>query len=93
MVLGLDRKSTFPLPLIWYASAARRLRYSTIGLFQYLAPTCIMLTAVFVFGEPFTTAHLITFACIWAALAIYSLDSLITARRLRRARTPLKAAG
>jgi chloramphenicol-sensitive protein RarD len=73
------------LPLIWYASAARRLRYSTIGLFQYLAPTCIMLTAVFVFGEPFTQAHLVTFACIWAALAIYSFDSLLTARRLRRA--------
>jgi chloramphenicol-sensitive protein RarD len=72
------------LPLIWYASGARRLRYSTIGLFQYLAPTCIMLTAVFLFGEPFTPAHLVTFACIWTALAIYSADSFVSARRARR---------
>ncbi|MET4805234.1 EamA family transporter RarD [Limibacillus sp. MBR-115] len=72
------------LPLIWYASGARRLRFSTIGLFQYLAPTCIVLVAVFLFGEPFTTAHLITFACIWTALAIYSFDSL-RASRTRRA--------
>ncbi len=76
------------LPLIWYASGARRLRYSTIGLFQYLAPTCIVLTAVFLFGEPFTQAHLVTFACIWTALAVYSTDSLVSARRLRRSLKP-----
>ena len=87
MMLGLLVLSgpVTALPLIWYASGARRLRYSTLGLFQYVAPTCIMLTAVFIFGEPFTPAHLVTFACIWTALAIYSADSLMSARRTRRA--------
>ena len=74
------------LPLIWYASGARRLRYSTMGLLQYLAPSCIVLTAVFVFAEPFTTAHRVTFGFIWLALAIYSFDSLQTVRRQRRQR-------
>ena len=59
------------LPLIWFASAARRLRLSTVGFFQYLAPSCHFLLAVFLFGEPFTRTHLVTFVCIWSALAIY----------------------
>jgi len=42
---------------------------------QYLAPTLNFLLAVLVYGEPFTTAHLITFTCIWVALAIYSFDA------------------
>ncbi len=41
------------IPLILYAAAARLLRFTTVGLLQYIAPTFIALTAVFVFGEPF----------------------------------------
>jgi chloramphenicol-sensitive protein RarD len=74
------------LPLIWFTSAARRLRLSTVGFFQYIAPSCQFLLAVFLFGEPFTTSHLITFACIWLALALFTADSLLAARRLGAAR-------
>jgi chloramphenicol-sensitive protein RarD len=74
------------LPLIWFTSAARRLRLSTVGFFQYIAPSCQFLLAVVLFGEPFTTTHLITFACIWLALALFTADSLLAARRLRAAR-------
>jgi chloramphenicol-sensitive protein RarD len=63
------------LPLIWFARAARRLRLATVGFLQYLAPTLQFLLAVAVFGEPFTRVHLVSFACIWSALAIYSLDA------------------
>lgn len=63
-------------PLIWFTSAARRLRLSTVGFFQYIAPSGHFLLAVFLFGEPFTDTHMITFACIWSALAIYSVSSL-----------------
>jgi chloramphenicol-sensitive protein RarD len=45
------------LPLLCFASAARRLRLSTLGLFQYLAPTLALLLAVFLYSEPFTRAH------------------------------------
>ena len=72
-------------PLIWFTSAARRLRLSTVGFFQYIAPSGHFLLAVFAFGEPFTASHLITFLLIWTALAIFILDSLTASRR--RART------
>jgi chloramphenicol-sensitive protein RarD len=63
------------LPLLFFASATRRLRLSTLGLFQYLAPTLSLLLAVFAYGEPFTLAHAGAFACIWGALALYTWDS------------------
>jgi len=62
-------------PLILFAQAARRLRLASVGLFQYLTPTCQMLLAVLLFGEPFTSGQVITFACIWVALALYSTSA------------------
>ena len=64
------------LPLLWFTNAVRRLRLATIGFLQYLAPSLQLLLAVVVFGEPFTRTHLVTFCCIWAALALYSADAL-----------------
>jgi chloramphenicol-sensitive protein RarD len=63
-------------PLIWVAIGVQRLRLSTIGLLQYVAPTMQFSIAVFVFGEPFTAAHGVAFACIWASLALYTWDVL-----------------
>jgi chloramphenicol-sensitive protein RarD len=70
------------LPLLWFASAARRLRLSTLGLFQYLAPTLALLVAVFLYGETFTRAHGIAFLLIWSALALYSADALQASRAI-----------
>lgn len=75
-------------PLLWFAEAARRLRLATLGFLQYLAPTGHFLLAVLAFGEPFTRAHLVTFACIWTALAIYSIDTVKGARRAPAVTTP-----
>lgn len=66
---------TTALPLLWFANAARRLRYSTLGFFQYLAPSGMLLLAVGLFGEPFTVDHLVSFGCIWTALLLYTWDS------------------
>lgn len=63
-------------PLILYAFGAKLLRYSTIGVMQYLAPTIIFLIAVFVFHEPFSHTRAIAFGFIWAALAIYTWSML-----------------
>lgn len=71
------------LPLLWFASAARRLPLSTLGLFQYIAPTLSLLLAVFLYGEPFTRAHGVAFSLIWVALALYTADAL-RARASRR---------
>ena len=60
------------VPLMLYANGAKGLRLATIGIMQYIAPTMIMLLAVFVFEEPFGTARAIAFPMIWAALALYT---------------------
>lgn len=63
-------------PLMIYANGAKRLRLSTIAIMQYIAPTLIFLTAVFIFDEPFSTVTLLAFGLIWAALVVYSLPML-----------------
>ena len=64
-------------PLVWFASAARKLNLSTVGFFQYLAPSCHLFIAIYIYNEPFTQTHLYTFGFIWLALIIYSYDSLV----------------
>ncbi len=68
-------------PLIMFTAAARRLRYATVGFFQYLAPTLQFFLAVLVYDEAFTEAHKIAFALIWIALAVYSADTFLGRRR------------
>ena len=67
-------------PLMIYANGAKRLRLSTIAIMQYLPPTMIFLTAVFLFGEPFSKVKLTAFGFIWAALVVYSWSILRRAR-------------
>ena len=76
------------LPLIWFAIGVQRLRLSTVGLLQYIAPTMQFSIAVFVFGEPFTASHGVAFACIWSSLALYTWDALA---RLRAVEGPPRA--
>jgi chloramphenicol-sensitive protein RarD len=63
-------------PLLLFAAAARRLKMATLGILQFLAPTIQFSIAVLVFHEPFTAVHGRSFACIWLAIAVYSLDAL-----------------
>ena len=59
------------VPLLLFTAAARRLRYSTLGMLQFIAPTLQFIVAVAIYGEAFTTAHAIAFGSIWLALALY----------------------
>ena len=68
------------MPLLWFNNAAKRLRLSTLGFFQYIAPSIQLLLGVWVYREPFTTTHAITFGLIWLALAIYSGTSWVRQR-------------
>lgn len=72
------------IPLMMYANGAKRLRLSTIGILQYIAPTMIFLCAVLVFDEPFGRARAIAFPMIWVALMIYS-TSMVRQMRASRA--------
>jgi chloramphenicol-sensitive protein RarD len=67
-------------PLLLFTAASKRLRYSTLGMLQFLAPTLQFLLAVSIYGEPFTRAHAIAFGAIWAALALYVLAIVRHAR-------------
>ncbi len=73
------------IPLLLFTAAARRLPYSTLGFLQYIAPSLQFLLAVLVFGERLTTAHIVCFAAIWTALAIFTLDGTWGAHRRRKA--------
>ena len=68
-------------PLLLFAAAAKKLRYATLGLLQYIAPTLQLGQAVLLFGEPLRSYHIAAFALIWAGCALYALASLRAARR------------
>lgn len=64
------------LPLVWFGHAARHLRLTTVGFLQYLSPSCSFFLGVFLYHEPFTRAHLITFISIWVALVIFTAEAI-----------------
>lgn len=72
------------VPLLFFALAARRLRLSTIGIMQFIAPTLQFVMGV-LYGERLTTAHAICFTLIWIAVILFSFD----AWRATRSREPL----
>jgi chloramphenicol-sensitive protein RarD len=68
------------IPLILYANGAKLLKLSTIGMMQYIAPTMIFLTAIFVFHETFDMTRAIAFGLIWLGLILYT-SSIIASHR------------
>jgi chloramphenicol-sensitive protein RarD len=64
------------VPLLWFAKAARLLPLSTLGFFQYIAPTIQFVLGVFVYQESFPAAKLQAFLLIWAALVVFTWESL-----------------
>jgi chloramphenicol-sensitive protein RarD len=72
-------------PLLLFTAAARRLRFSTLGFLQYLAPTVQFLLAVLLFHEMLSTVKIVALTCIWAAVAVYAYDTLRSFRGERRA--------
>ncbi|MEI5640587.1 MULTISPECIES: EamA family transporter RarD [unclassified Pseudoalteromonas] len=63
------------LPLLCFTAAAKRIPYTTLGFFQYIGPSLMFILAVVLYGEAFDTERAVTFAFIWSALAMFSLDS------------------
>jgi chloramphenicol-sensitive protein RarD len=69
------------VPLLLFAYGARRVRLSTLGLLQYLAPSVQFALGVWVYHEAFPRTRFVSFGFIWAALALYTADNLIAQRR------------
>jgi chloramphenicol-sensitive protein RarD len=72
MLLLLGCGPLTALPLIMFAFGAKKLRFTTIGLMQYITPTMTFLAAIYLFGEPFDGVRASAFVLIWVALAIYT---------------------
>jgi chloramphenicol-sensitive protein RarD len=73
------------VPLLLFASGARLVPLTTLGLLQYIAPTLQFCIGVFVYREPFDTARLLGFSIVWFALAVYWMEGY---RHRRRALVP-----
>lgn len=71
------------VPLFWFGYAAHHLRLVTLGFLQYLAPTISFFLGVFLYHEPFTRGHLITFGLIWIALALFTFEAVTRWRSAR----------
>jgi chloramphenicol-sensitive protein RarD len=68
------------IPLLMFASAAKQIPLTMVGILQYIAPTLQFLIGVFIYKEPFDHAHLIGFGIVWVALVIFWVENF-TANR------------
>src|SRR6185312_7638324 len=50
------------IPLLLFAYGVRRLRLTTIGMIQYMAPSIQFLVAIFMFGEHLNEVRLFSYA-------------------------------
>jgi chloramphenicol-sensitive protein RarD len=84
MLLFVGAGAITSLPLLWFNKAAQQLQLSTLGFFQYIAPSLQLGLGVGIYHESFTQAHLITFGAIWAALGLYSTTSVLRNKASKR---------
>ena len=68
------------LPLLLFTIGTKRSTLTTVGFMQYIAPCCSFVLAVFYYRESFPSEKMITFVMIWAALALYTFDSIFQHR-------------
>ena len=72
------------LPLFWFGIAATRVPLSTLGFIQYFAPTIQLLIGIFIFGEAFHTAYMISFGLVWIGLGIYTYSLLLGLKQRKK---------
>lgn len=70
-------------PLILFALSARRLRFSTIGIMQYVGPS-LQFGVALAYGEALTPVRLATFALIWIGVILFSIDAYTHDQKMRR---------
>ena len=69
------------IPLLLFATAARKLPYSTLGFIQFLAPSIVFVLGLFLFKEPLRPVQAICFLFIWCAAALFVYDLLARRRK------------
>jgi chloramphenicol-sensitive protein RarD len=74
LLLGTGLITAFPL--VCFATAAKHLPLTVLGLFQYIAPSLSLVLAVWLYQEPFTLTHTISFSLIWGGLVLSSWEGI-----------------
>lgn len=59
------------IPLLLFAAGARRIDLARLGMLQFVAPTLQLLAGHFIYGEPLSPERLLSFAIIWAGVAVF----------------------
>ena len=72
------------IPLLMFASAAKRIPLTMVGIMQYIAPTLQFLLGVFIYNESFTATKLIGFSMVWVALIVFWVEGVLTRRTQKR---------
>jgi chloramphenicol-sensitive protein RarD len=81
LLIGLGSFTAATLML--FGAGVKRVRYSTVGLLQYISPSIVFLIAVFVFREPMNELRWLSFILIWVGLAVFSFAALSEDRSRR----------
>jgi chloramphenicol-sensitive protein RarD len=68
------------VPLLMFASSARQIPLTVVGVLQYIAPTLQFLIGVFVYREPFDNVRLVGFGIVWVALIIFWFENFLAHR-------------
>jgi chloramphenicol-sensitive protein RarD len=78
LLIGAGAVTT--IPLLMFASAAKQIPLTVVGLLQYIAPTLQFLIGVFLYKEPFDRSHLIGFGIVWVALIVFWVENFLAHR-------------
>ncbi|MDR3315771.1 MAG: EamA family transporter RarD [Coriobacteriales bacterium] len=68
------------IPFLLFAKAANTAPLSLIGFIQYVEPTITLALGVVLYGEPFTSSHLVCFSLIWLGLILVTVEVLWSLR-------------
>ncbi|OJH00041.1 protein RarD [Enterococcus termitis] len=69
------------IPLLLFAEAAKRISYIILGFIQYVGPTLMLLSALFLYHEPYSAEQFIAFGFIWLAIAVFTYGNIYTYRK------------
>jgi len=69
------------LPLWWYSRAAKQLPMITLSFLQFVPPICNFLLATLVYHETVSPLKMAAFLLIWAALAVFTWNSIAAGRK------------
>lgn len=72
------------LPLLWFGIGAQKIPLYMVGFLQYIAPSISLILGVLIYGEAFTKDHVVTFLCIWTAIALFTVSNIRELIRKRK---------